>query len=176
MVIARMLVVVLMAAALSGCGYALAGRGSFLPDYIRTIGVPTFTNNTSVYDMERVVTERVRSEFIGRGRYKVFPEGEGHDAVLLGEISSIAFIPTAHNQQGLATRYALVVTAKIEFRDNKAEKVLWQNPAMQFREEFDVASTVAADPTAFFGQNVNARDRIAQEFARAVVSAILEAF
>ena len=23
-----------------GCGYSLAGRGSFLPEYIRNIGVP----------------------------------------------------------------------------------------------------------------------------------------
>ena len=28
--------------ALSGCGYSLAGRGSFLPDYIRIVGVPAF--------------------------------------------------------------------------------------------------------------------------------------
>lgn len=173
---ARTFAVLLLTISLAGCGYALAGRGSFLPAYIQTIGVPTFANNTSVYDMERVITERVRSEFIGRGRYKVFPEREGHDALLLGEISSIAFLPTAQNQQGLTSRYALVVTAKIEFRDMKVDKVLWQNPAMQFREEFEVSSTVAADPAAFFGQNANARDRIAQEFARAVVSAILEAF
>ena len=29
---------------LSGCGYALAGRGSFLPAYIQTIGIPQFGN------------------------------------------------------------------------------------------------------------------------------------
>jgi hypothetical protein len=29
-----------------GCGYSLAGRGSFLPAYIKRIGVPQFTNNT----------------------------------------------------------------------------------------------------------------------------------
>jgi hypothetical protein len=162
---------------LSGCGYALAGRGSFLPAYIQTIGVPTFVNNTSVYDMERVVSERVRSEFIGRGRYKVFPEREGqHDALLLGEIISIVSTPSAFNQQNQATRYALILTAKIEFRDMRADKVLWENPAMQFREEFEVSSAIAADPTAFFGQDINARDRLAQEFARSIVSAILEAF
>jgi len=32
---------------LPGCGYSLAGRGSFLPDYIKTIGVPTFANHTA---------------------------------------------------------------------------------------------------------------------------------
>jgi hypothetical protein len=176
MSIARWVAVGLLGLALAGCGYSLAGRGSFLPAYIQTIGVPTFANNTAVYDMERVVTERVRSEFIGRGRYKVFPDREGHDALLIGEITSITSVPAAFNQQQQATRYALVLVAKIEFRDVRADKVLWENPAMQFREEFDVTNALVADPAAFFGQDANARDRLAQEFARAIVSAILEAF
>ena len=161
---------------LAGCGYSLAGRGSFLPAYIQTIGVPDFVNNTAVFDMERFVTDRVRSELIGRGKYKVFPAREGTDALLLGEISSITITPAAFNAQQQATRYALIVTAKIEFRDVKADKILWSNPAMQFREEYEVTTTTVADPNAFFGQDVNARDRLAQEFARAIVSAILEAF
>jgi hypothetical protein len=28
----------------ASCGYALAGRGSFLPEYIRTLGIPMFGN------------------------------------------------------------------------------------------------------------------------------------
>ena len=68
---ALMLAVMLFAT--SGCGYSLAGRGSFLPAYIRNIGVPVFTNSTPVFDVERRVTERVRSELTGRGKYKVFP-------------------------------------------------------------------------------------------------------
>ena len=30
----------------ASCGYALAGRGSFLPDYIKTLGIPMFGNAT----------------------------------------------------------------------------------------------------------------------------------
>ena len=171
------LMAVLLMAPLAACGYSLAGRGSFLPDYIRVIGVPQFTNSTSVFDVERRVTERVRTEFIGRGKYKVEPTRDGVDAVLLGEISSITITPTAFNAQQQASRYALIVTAKIEFRDLKADKVLWSNGAMQFREEFEpTTGTDALDPAAFFGQDVNALERISQEFARAIVSAILEAF
>jgi hypothetical protein len=46
-----------------------------------------------------------------------------------------------------------------------------------FREEYEV-TTVApgTDPTLFFGQNANALERLATEFARTVVSAIMEAF
>jgi len=157
------------------CGYSLAGRGAFLPPHIKTIGVPLFTNLTPVFDVERRVTERVRSELIGRGRYTVDTKAEAVDAVLSGEIASITISPSAYNEQRQAIRYALVLTAKIEFRDVKENKVIWSNPAMQFREEYEMSGTVS-DPNAFFGQDVNALDRLAGEFARTLVSAILEAF
>jgi hypothetical protein len=78
--------VLLLAAVLaqSGCGYSLAGRGSFLPAYIQRIGIPVFENETAVFDLNRQVTERVRSEFIGRGKYTIVPESTGVDAVLTG--------------------------------------------------------------------------------------------
>ena len=82
---------VLMIAVLahSGCGYSLAGKGSFLPAYIKRIGVPMFTNNTAVFDLDRQVTERVRTEFIGRGKYTIVPESTGVDGLLTGVISSV---------------------------------------------------------------------------------------
>jgi hypothetical protein len=49
-----------------------AGRGSFLPDYIKTIGVPTFDNRTTLFNLETQVTAKVRSEFIGRGITRSF--------------------------------------------------------------------------------------------------------
>ena len=159
----------------TACGYSLAGRGSFLPPHIKVIGVPLFTNHTSVFDAERRITERVRSELAGRGRYRVETSAEGVDAVLSGEISSIRLVEAAFNEQRQAIRYAIVLVAKIEFRDQKDGKVIWSNPAMQFREEYQVSGTVT-DPNAFFGQDVNALDRLAAEFARTLVSSILEAF
>ena len=176
----RLLAVLIVAAssfALGGCGYSLAGRGTFLPAYIQTIGVPMFTNITTVIDAERIVTEKVHREFIGRGRFKVVPERTGVDALLIGEITSISLQPATYTAQQQASRYALIVTARIEFTDLKTKKVLWANPAMQFREEFEVTTgTSAADANAFFGQNANAMERIVSEFSRAIVTAILEAF
>jgi len=167
----------LCVAAGAGCGYSLAGRGAFLPASIRNIGVPAFTNGTTVFDVDRRVTDRVRSELSGRGKYKVFPVEAGNDAVLTGELSSIIVVPIAFNQQQQASRYALIMSARVEFKDLKSGKVLWSNPALQFREEFEPATIgTIADANAFFGQDVNALDRLATEFARSVVSALLEAF
>jgi hypothetical protein len=170
--------IVLALSGLWSCGYSLAGRGSFLPEYVRTIGVPTFVNNTAAFDAEQVLTARVRQEFLSRGKYRVLPEADGADAVLSGELVSITLTPTAFNDDQQARRYAAQVVVKITFRDVKADKVLWQNPGLVFREEFDVVSGSgsALDPNTFFGQGGNALDRVASEFARSVVSAILEAF
>jgi hypothetical protein len=171
------LMALVMTASLPGCGYSLAGRGSFLPAYIRVIGVPMFVNNTSVYDVEKRITERVRSELIGRGKYKVEQRTTDVDGLLLGEITSITLNPSAFSDTRLASRYVLTLTAKIEFKDLKTDKVIWSNPSMQFREEYDVTNTASpTDVAAFFGQDVNALDRLASEFARSAVSAILEAF
>jgi Lipopolysaccharide-assembly len=174
----KALAVTLLAALVSsGCGYTLAGRGSFLPDYIRTIGIPNLNNLTTSANVEQVVTQKVRAEFIGRGRYQVLPETAGVDAVLTGDIVAIAITPAGFNQQDRASRYFITLVAKLEFRDVRANRVLWENPAMSFREEYEVASaTSITDPNVFFGQDANALERVATEFARTVVSAILEAF
>src|SRR5437867_13363251 len=86
-----------------GCGYSLAGHGALLPSYIKTIGVPTFTNRTNVFNCETQLTEKVRAEFIGRGKYQIVPDQTDVDAVLTGEIVSARVDPTSLNAQGLAS-------------------------------------------------------------------------
>src|SRR3954462_12704857 len=95
----------------NACGYALAGHGSFLPDYIKLIGIPAFANQTSYFDIAQILTDKVRTEFIGRGRYKVVPDTTGADAVLSGTITGISILPTAFGQQQQASRYTITVTA-----------------------------------------------------------------
>ncbi|MCC6165152.1 MAG: LptE family protein [Acidobacteria bacterium] len=164
-------------AATTGCGYSLAGRGNFLPSYIRVIGIPMFANNTSVYDIEQQFTERVRTEFLGRGRYQVVPQVEGADAVLNGTVAGLSLEPSGFNEQQQATRYLLRVNLKIEFRDVKANKLIWENPSLEIVDEYDLTTGQGAlDPSAFLGQNRSAADRVADTVARRTVSSILEAF
>jgi hypothetical protein len=165
----------LCAIPLGGCGYALAGRGSFLPSYIRVIGVPPFTNNTTVFDLERTITDRVRAEFIGRGRYQVVTDTDGVDAVLNGTVVAVNLEPTGFNQNNQATRYLVRMTMKLEFRDLKAGKVIWENPSQQFDEEYDLTTGTGAGD-GFMALDRTAIDRVATDVAKRTVSAILEAF
>ena len=169
--------VLILAGTAAGCGYTLAGRGSFLPANIRTIGVPTFTNHSTVFNLETLLTEKVRSELIGRGKYQILPQSTGVDAVLVGDVSSVSINPVSFNTQQLASRYTITIVANIQLREMKENKVLWENASMVFRQDYDNTSgTNALSPDAFFGQEVNALDRVSSDFARTIVSAILEAF
>jgi hypothetical protein len=162
----------------AGCGYSLAGRGSFLPASIKTIGIPMFANRTTVFNLETTLTQRVRSEFIGRGKFEIVPEATGVDALLTGEITSVTIAPASFgNTNQLASRYAITMIAKVELRNVRDNVVLWDNPSLVFRQEYDATTGQnAADPAAFFGQDTNALERMSAEFARNIVSAILEAF
>jgi hypothetical protein len=134
-------------------------------------------NRTSVFNLETQLTQKVRSEFVGRGRYKILPDDQGADAVLTGSVLSVVMTPSSFNlDSNLATRFTLTMNVGVELRDVREKKIIWQSSGLLFREEFDVQSGAQLDPAVFFGQDTNAFERITSEFAATIVSAILDAF
>lgn len=161
----------------ASCGYALAGRGSFLPEYIKTLGIPMFTNTTPYQVVEQVFTQKVRLEFQSSRRYTVLPTDENVDGIVRGEVTGISLQPVGLNDQQLASRVRVSVAVKVSFEDVKAQKTLWENPALSFSDEYELASpSGGTDVAAFIGNDRVAFDRLSTDFARSVVSAILEAF
>jgi len=170
--------VILLALASSSCGYALAGSGSFLPTYIRTIGIPQLVNNTTFFQVEQVLTEKIRTEFIGRGNYIVVPDTNGVDAIVSGQVTGLSVQPTGFNDQQLASRYIFTITMRVAFTDTRTSMVLWSNDSLSFSSEYELAtrSNTAIVGEAFLDQERTSFDRIAGDIARSVVTAIVEAF
>jgi hypothetical protein len=172
--------VCLCAAAAPGCGYALAGRGSFLPTTIKTVGIPKLENRSTFFQVEDLLTEKIRSEFIGRGKYTVTPEETGADALLTGEVLAISVVPVGINENQLASRYLFTVALKMAFTDAHTQDVIWENDSLVFRGEYDLqtksASGAVIQGETFLDQERSSMDRIATDVARTVVTAILEAF
>ena len=162
----------------AGCGYALAGRGSFLPDYIRVVAIPQLQNNSTFFQVEQVLTEKIRTEFIGRGKYNVVTDVTGADAVVSGAVLGISVQPIGFTDQQLASRYLFTLTMRIQFIDTMTGQPLWSNDSLTFREEYDLTtrSNTALDGAAFITQERSSFDRISDDVARTVVTAILEAF
>lgn len=163
---------------LSGCGYSLAGRGNFLPDYIAVIAVPTFENHSDQVAIEEVFTRKVVDEFTSRGRYKIQADVAGADAVLAGVVLSFTSAPSvleggADDLSGnQASTYTVIVRAQVEFKDLVQDNVLWQSSSFQFRDDYEIGE----DPDEFFDQQGLTVQRMAEEFAKSLVSSILEAF
>ena len=173
----NVLVASALAIAASGCGYALAGRGSFLPSYIRTVGIPPIENRTTFYRTEQILTEKVRAEFIGRGKYRIVPDANGADAMLTAELASIIVQPAALAQGGLASRFLFTVVMRASFTDVRTSEVLWSNDQLVFREEYEFNNLSAAvEGATFLDTQGPAFDRISTDIARSIVTAIVEAF
>lgn len=163
-----------LCAATAGCGYALAGRGSFLPDHIREVAVPPVENRTALGEFEQILTSQIRDEFIGRGRYAVVDDPAGADAVLRVALTNISRTPANLNAQQLASRYLYTVTMRVSFEDLQQATVIWRNDAMTFTGEYDFAA--GALDGAVVDQQRGSFERLADDVARSVVTSILEAF
>jgi hypothetical protein len=174
----RLIPLVLVLAVMNtACGYALAGRGNTLPANIVTIGIPPFINQSVIGDIDRVITDAVRVEFQGKGRYRVLPQAEGVDAVLTGRVISVILQPVAFTATNQVSRNAIIAVAAIEFREAGTDRVIWENPSFRVQDEYEVTTgTSATDASAVLTGNINALERLSRTFARSVVTSIFEAF
>jgi outer membrane lipopolysaccharide assembly protein LptE/RlpB len=169
--------VVAMSVALSGCGYALAGRGNSLPAYIKIIGVPNFVNQSQQPDLDTVLGEAVRQEFQGKGRYRIVTDATGVDALLTVTLQPVLLTPTEWNAARQASKYVITVSANVTFTDEHDKKVFWANPAFVVREDYLMPNpTAVLDTATLFSSDNNALERLSRNFARSLVTSILEAF
>jgi outer membrane lipopolysaccharide assembly protein LptE/RlpB len=168
----RVVWIALLALSVS-CGYHTAGHSVQLPENVKTIAVPAFTNVTTTYRIEQMLTASVVREFTTRTHYHILNEpGEAADATLLGTVISTSQSPLTYNSTtGQAASVLVVVSMKVSLTDRQG-KVLYQNPSYLFREQYEVSQ----DLTSFFEEDTPAFRRLSQDFARTLVSNILEGF
>lgn len=165
-------VLLVSAFAASGCGYALVGKGSSLPDNIRVVQFATFENATQRVQIEQRFSGEIARELASRGRFKVQADAAGADAALTGAVLAFNLFPVAFDSQGRATDYQVQVTARVSLKTVPDGKVLWENPAYTFRDNYSYAATAAS----YVDLENDAIDRVAGRFAQALVTSLLEGF
>ena len=159
--------------ATAGCGYHTAGHAAQLPENVKTLAVPAFVNQTRTYRIEQLLTSSVVREFTSRTRYRILNDpGEAVDATLHGVVLSASSSPLTYNSTtGQAASVLVVVSMSVSLTDREG-KVLYRNPTYLFREQYEVSQ----DVTSFFQEDSPAFRRLSQDFARTLVSNILEGF
>jgi outer membrane lipopolysaccharide assembly protein LptE/RlpB len=156
-----------------GCGYHTAGHAVQLPETVKTIAVPAFKNETLTYRIDQMLTASVVREFNTRTRYRILTDADADaDATLRGTVLSTTASPLTYDTAtGRTASVLVVVSMKVVFSD-RSGKVLYQNPAYLFREQYEVSQ----DLGSFFEEDSPAFRRLSQDFARTLVSNILEGF
>jgi lipopolysaccharide assembly LptE-like protein len=139
---------------LSGCGYRVVGRSNLLPPTIKTIAVPSFQNRTANYRIEERLTDAVVHEFLARTSYHIVPQPDAADAVLRGEVDTVAN------------------SAEVFLEDRATGNVLYHNDNFVFREPYEIST----DIPSFFEEESPALDRLSRDFAQRLVADVLEQF
>jgi outer membrane lipopolysaccharide assembly protein LptE/RlpB len=157
----------------SGCGYKTGGHAVTLPATLHTVAIPAFVNQSKTYRAEQVLTQAVVREFVSRTHYRILNHEDSEaDATLRGTVVSTQFTPVAYDSvTGRAASAIIVVNMKVSLVDRQG-KVLFENPNYSFHDQYQISREI----TSFFEEESPAVDRLSRDFARTLVSNILEAF
>lgn len=164
----------LSALLLTGCGYHTAGSATHLPPSITTINVPIFQTQVENYHTEVAFTQAVVHQLTSRTRDRITTSNSPRpgDAVLHGAILTETYTPLTYNSQtGQSSSYLITITASVVLTAADGQ-VLYRNDHFLFRSQYQET----ADLTTFIQEDSPAVQRIARDFAGALVSDIMESF
>jgi outer membrane lipopolysaccharide assembly protein LptE/RlpB len=158
---------------LSSCGYHTVGHTSTLPDKVKTLAIPAFRNQSQTYRVEQTLTAAVVREFTTRTHYQILNnESDAADATLHGTVLTTTASPLTYDSKtGRAESVLVVVSMKVSLVDHEG-KILFQNPAYIFREQYQVSQELSS----FFEEDSPAMGRLSRDFAHTLVSNVLEGF
>ena len=161
------------------CGYALAGRGITVDPTIKVVAVPMFVDRTAKPGLDEKITNLVIEELLNRGRFQVVSETVGADAIVEGTLTRYQSRPVGFEdrQQGETTKdsgeplrhHADGAGSLREGRGARGHLGSWR--VFRATDEYDIG-----DADNFFDREEQAIDRLAEEFSRHLVAAMLEAF
>ncbi len=166
------LALLLWAIQAAGCGYALVGQASSLPESLRVVQFTTLENLTPRVGLEQRFSSEIARELASRGRFQVQSGAESADAVLSGAVTGFHLFPVAFDSQGRATDYQVQVTARVALKTLPDGKAIWENPAFTFRDNYQFSSNAAS----YVDRENEAIDRVAGRFAQSLVTSLLEGF
>ena len=163
---------VLLSTVAGGCGYALVGRASNLPEDVRNIYIEPLTNSTSRLQVDQFLSQAIADEFVTRQRFKVVSSRTEADALLSGTVTSFIVRPVSFGDEGRATEYEIIISAKMLFKRNNSDEVIWQQDRYQFQEDYELE----VSEFDFFDRQNEAIEEVAVKFAETLVIDILEGF
>jgi hypothetical protein len=97
---------------------------------VRTVGVPLFENQTTEYDLQEKLTEKVTSSFVADNTLKVVSARRA-DAVLYGVVTRYERKSYTFDGAGNTKEYIAYVYAALRLEKRTERETIWEDDNMQ---------------------------------------------
>jgi outer membrane lipopolysaccharide assembly protein LptE/RlpB len=161
----------LVAVLVTGCGYGFRGTVNNLPPDIKAVHIPVFVNETNEAGAEIVFANALIYEF-NRSRVLQVVSAADAQAVISGKIKSVATDVVAYASQTQAADRKVTVVLEVSCRRLDNQRVLWQNLSLARYQTY----TVAQDSVVNDRNKEEAIRKIAQDLSERIHNGILENF
>lgn len=141
---------ILIAIALSSCGYTLQGSGSVLPPDVKVIAIPLVQNASTESGMTTVMTEALRDRFERFGVVSVVDDPDEADAILKARITKVTRnqrTSTSKTDQQLQLDTVLTLAAELR---RVTGPVLWRDNNISVSKAFGTTSGVVVTTSPDF--------------------------
>ena len=91
---------------------------------------------------------------------------------MIGTIKSFWVRPVLLDDLGRARLFDVSITLSLTVRDQTKNKIIYDNQNYVFKDQYEIST----DPQQFFSEEGPAVDRVARDFAKSVLTTILEGF
>lgn len=165
----RCFMVTLFALPVGACGYRVASRNR-TPLPFRSIAVRALENETTVYEIEQLLTRALVQELVKRSDLQVSSDESGAEALLTGTVTRVTVSPIGFSPTGFASTFLVTVYTRLELTERATGRRLFYEPGYAFRDEYIINAQVKD----FFSESNPALHRIAEDFAVSAVATIME--
>lgn len=154
-----MILMLVMVAVLTGCGYTFRNSGTVLPSTVKKIYIPFAENRSTEGQLTRLLTEALRDEFERYGVVTVVEEPSEADATLritIMELKRRSLTVAGRSSTDNQRTTSLLISGELKDRGGK---VLWQEPALNVGKGFGTSrAAVVTSGAGFVGGTLGAGD------------------
>jgi len=122
----------------ASCGYHRVETAADLPDWIRTIYVEPWENNSTETEMSVWITDALREEFL-RDSGLVLTSREDADIILTGNVESVYVSGIAYISYDRAVEERVTADLSVRLYDRKTGEEIWKLANLHREENFYVA-------------------------------------
>ena len=180
----------------AGCGYQFSSRGAEFHKDVKTVFVETFANRSRDMGFESEIASALKSELRQRGELRVVDRLEQADAILSGVVRSFDSRVLAVNREDEVLQFEMVLVIDMSLRRRVPDELLWRTQGARLSEihsgsrgavvtsssDFKTGTLNPGDVRQFTDIQLTetlkqeARERVAEKFARELHQRLMEMF